>query len=323
MGQKKGEFRYSIRDEVPGQAVLDFLHNAGSYRRVRTQKVDFLTFPDFDYSRTRLLDDGWGYEWDRVVVYLKNPEIFTVFDVFKARREDWFTLADLWHTQKVTARGEHWYKTAYETIQDKPLPAAKDLFLLFLPTQFTLEGVEPIKRHYQDEFMVHQTIAQHFELGETVGFVSVLIPHSRQTADLDWPDRVRLLPTGIKGEGTGLTIETPESTYFIGIKNDLRKDISRDWRRPRYTYEAGKIRLGEFETDGDFLFSTLTSHPGTPAAEKLSYTIVNLTKALFRQGVLFEAKPSNFGLAFDGRPDGPGVGKLRYWREKTDFKKVP
>ena len=36
MGQARGESRYSVRDAVPAQSVLDFLHNAGSYRRVRT-----------------------------------------------------------------------------------------------------------------------------------------------------------------------------------------------------------------------------------------------------------------------------------------------
>ena len=43
MGQKAGEYRYSVRDAVPGQGILDFLRDAGSYRSVRTQKVDFLT----------------------------------------------------------------------------------------------------------------------------------------------------------------------------------------------------------------------------------------------------------------------------------------
>jgi hypothetical protein len=323
MGQKKGEFRYSIRDEVPGQRVLDFLHNAGSYRRVCTQKVDFLTFQDFDYSRTRLRDDDWGYEWDRVIVYLKGPEIFAVFDVFKARREDWFTLADLWHTQKIIARGDHWYRTSYEKIQDKALPMEKDLLLLFLPTRPTLEGVEPIRRHYQDEFMIHQTIAQHFELGETVGFVTVLVPHSQDAAYLEWPDRVRLLPADPEGEAIGMAIETDEQDYFVGIKSNLRRDISRDWRRPRYTYEEGRVRLGEFETDGDFLFSSLSKSQGNPSGKKLSYTIVNLTKALFHDRVLIAAKPSLFGLAFDASPDGPGIGKLRYWREQVDLGKSP
>ncbi|MGZ5453586.1 MAG: hypothetical protein ACXW2R_05195 [Candidatus Aminicenantales bacterium] len=67
-GQKPGEFRYSVRDAVPGQSLLEFMRDAGSYRAVRTRKVDFLTFDDFDYSRTRVVDDGWGYQADRVVV---------------------------------------------------------------------------------------------------------------------------------------------------------------------------------------------------------------------------------------------------------------
>ncbi|MBN2408791.1 MAG: hypothetical protein JXE07_03560 [Candidatus Aminicenantes bacterium] len=319
MGQKKGESRYSIRDEIPGQTVLDFLHNAGSYRRVRTQKVDVLTFDDFDCSRTRLRDEDWGYEWDRVIVYLKDPEMFVVFDIFKARREEWFTLADLWHTQKILGQGEHWYRTAYDTIRDKALPQNKDLLVHFLPTHPSLEGVEPIRRHYQDERMIHQTIARHFELGETAGFVTVLIPQPREEAKPDWPGRIRRLPVNPDGAALGVAIEDGDRTFLIGAKTDLRKDISRDWLRPRYTYEAGKIRLGEFETDGDLIFSTLSKRAGSPSEKTLSYTVVNLTKALYRGRVLIEARPSLFGLAFDAGPDSPGVGKMRYWRERIDL----
>jgi hypothetical protein len=323
LSQKKGEYRYSIRDEVPGQAVLDFLHNAGSYRRVRTQKVDFLTFEDFDYSRTRLRDDDWGYAWDRVIVYLKKPEIFVVFDIFQARREEWFTLADLWHAEKVLARGEHWSRTSYEKIQNTVLPKDKDLLVLFVPTQPTLEGVEPIKRHYQDEFMIYQMIAQHFELGETVGFMTLLIPHSKDAAYLDWPGRIRLLPSNPERAALGIAVDTDDQTFFVGAKTDLRRDISRDWRRPRYTYDTGKIRLDEFETDGDLIVSSLAKAKTNASRSELSYTIVNLTKALFRDRVLIEAKPSFFGLAFDASPDGPGIGKLRYWREQVDLDERP
>ena len=45
--------------------LFEFLRDAGSYRPVRTRKVDFLSLPEFDYSRTRLIDDGWGYDADR------------------------------------------------------------------------------------------------------------------------------------------------------------------------------------------------------------------------------------------------------------------
>ena len=104
-----------------------------------------------------------------------------------------------------------------------------------------------------------------------------------------------------------------ERVITVGAKRDLRMDMVRDWRRPKYTYEAGKIKYGKFETNGDFLFSVRNG-------KKLSYTVVNLIKAKYGDQVLFEPKPALFGLAFDGSPDGPGVGKLRYWRDEVLLK---
>ena len=107
-------------------------------------------------------------------------------------------------------------------------------------------------------------------------------------------------------------IDSGNGTTVIGIKNDLRMDMARDWRRPRYTYEAGKIGFGQFETNGDFLFGYLKG-------SKLAYTIVNLTKAYYKDKPLFEAKPSFYGLAFDASPYTGGLGKLRYWRDEVNI----
>ena len=312
MGQEQGEFRYSIRDAVPKQSVLDFLHNAGSYRRVRTQKVDFLSLDDFDYSRTRLTDDGMGYEWDRVITYVKDAELYVVFDILKSQKEEYFTLANLWHTRKILAQGEHWYDTVYDRIQNSELLQNKHLLILFPLTHFRLEGTEPEKRHYQQEIMIHQTTAQHFELGETVGFVTVLIPHSSDDPPEKWLNKIRAIQTKPDRAGIGVEIDAGDRKIVIGVKNDLRMDMARDWRRPRYTYEAGKIGFGEFETNGDFLFASLQN-------SKLAYTIVNLTKAFFKDKPLFEAKSSFFGLSFDASPYTGGIGKLRYWKDEIDI----
>jgi len=239
MGQEQGEFRYSIRDAVPGQSILDFLHNAGSYRKIRTQKVDFLSLEDFDYSRTRLTDDSMGYEWDRVIVYVKNPELY-------------------------------------------------------------------------EEILIHQTTAQHFELGETVGFITVLVPHSQDDSPEKWLNKIRVIQTKPDRAGLGVEIDSGDRRIVIGVKKDLRMDMARDWRRPRYTYEAGKIGFGEFETNGDFLFASLKN-------SKIAYTIVNLTKAFFKGKPLFEAKSSFYGLAFDASPYTGGLGKLRYWKDEVDI----
>lgn len=315
MGQKEGEYRYSITDAVAGQSVLDFLHNAGSYRIVRTQKVDFLTFADLDYSRTRLIDDNMGYEWDRVITYLKEPNVLVVFDIFKSRKEEYFTLANLWHTRQITAQGKHWYDTVYDRIQKNMLPTDNHLVIFFPSTHYRLEGIEKEKRHYQDEWLIHQTTAQHFELGETVGFITVLIPHKNTVSAQNLVNKIHLLPIDRPKKGLGLEIKEGDRTYHIGVKNDLRMDMIRDWRRPRYTYESGKIRFGDLETNGDLVFYSLQG-------KTLDYTIVNLTKAVFDSRVLVDPKPSFFGLAFDGSPpDRTGIGKLRYWRNKISLEK--
>jgi hypothetical protein len=321
MGQKADEYRYSVREAVPGQGILDFLKDAGSYRKVRTQKVDFLNLPDFDYSRTRLTDDNWGYTWDRVVTYIKEPDIFVVFDVFKSLKEEFFTLANLWHTRKILARGDHWYDTVYDTIagfgsiQAGALPMDKHLLIVFPATNFKLEGVEPQKRHYQDELTIHQSTGQHFELRETAGFVTVLIPHPAKDDPQKLAAQVRLLSVDSPRSGQGVRIEVGGKSYFIGAKNDLRQDMSRDSKRPKYTYEAGKWHCGDFETNGDFFFAALEG-------DGLRYTIVNLTKALFKNKALMEGKPWLSGLAFDGSPDVQETGKLRYWRDTVNLKET-
>ena len=312
MGQKKGEHRYSIRDAIPGQSVIEFFHNAGSYRKVRTQKVDFLSLDDFDYSRTRLMDEGLGYEWDRVIVYVKDPEFFVVFDILKSLKEEYFTLSNLWHTRKIVAQGEHWYDTVYDEIQNHVLPTSKHLLITFPMTHYRLEGTELEKRHYQDEILIHQTTAQHFELGETVGLITLLIPHPSDESPQKWLDHISSLSIQPNHAGLGVEIKTGDTHIFVGVKNDLRMDMTRDWRRPRYTYETGKINFGDFETNGDLLFATIED-------SKLSYTIVNLTRAFFKNKLLVEAKSSYYGLAFDASPDKGGLGKLRYWKDSVNI----
>lgn len=313
MGQVEGEARYDRGGEaVPGQGILEFMRNAGSYREVRTRKVDFITLPDIDYSRSRMIDDKWGYEWDRVIAWVKEPNVFVVFDIVKSRVEEYFTIANLWHTRKIVSRGEHWYDTVYDRIQNTELPTDTHLLIHFPDQHFRLEGTEPIRRHYQDEIMIHQTTAHHFELGETEAFVTVLVPHDASDSPEEWVSRIRLADTGPGRSAKGVVIEWEGREYIVGVKNDLRQDMARDWRRPRYTWEAGRIQVESFETNGDFIY-------GRREGTTLDYTIVNLTRALWNDQLLYQGKPGYFGLAYDGTPVMEDYGKSRYWRAKVDI----
>jgi len=307
-GQADGEERYSQRGAIPAQGVLEFFRNAGSYRPIRTRKVDFLSLPEFDYSRTRLVDDGWGYDADRVVVYVKDPEMFVVFDIFKSRTEEYFTLANLWHTRQVVARGERWYDTAYDAIGTIQLPDAKRLLILFPQAHFRFDGVEPQKRHFQDEQTIHQMVARHFEPTETEGFVTVLIPHAKDVSAADLVRRVAFVETSPERAGLAVRIDAGDRQLTVGVKQNLRQDISRDHRRPRYVFEKGRIAYGALQTDGDILFAS-------QSRGELTYAIVNMTRAEHAGQVLFQNGASFHGLPFDASPETGGVDKVRYWRD--------
>jgi hypothetical protein len=87
-------------------------------------------------------------------------------------------------------------------------------------------------------------------------------------------------------------------------------DIARDWRRPRYVYEKGRIAYGQLETDGDLVFAS-------EEQGELAYTIVNMTRAQWGQQVIFQNGMSFHGLPFDASPDPSGVDKVRYRRDRV------
>lgn len=315
MGQKEGEWRYSPTDHpaIEGQSVLSFLHNAGSYRVVRTQKIDFLTFDDFDYSRTRLSDEKRGYQWDRVITYIKDPELFIVFDILKATEEEWLTAANLWHTRKIVTQGEHWYDTQYDSLRTLKLSTNNNLLIYFPMTHYRFEQVEKEKRYYQDEWVISQYTGQHFELGQHIGFVTVLLPHPVDDDPQNWVNKIRFVDSESEGKGMCVEIHHDKRTINVGVKSDLRMDMVRDYRRPKYTYESGRVQYGELETNGDFFYMHLSGN-------KLNFTVVNVSKAIYDGQVLFSQKPSQFGLAFDGSSSEYGIGKARYWRDEVDLK---
>jgi hypothetical protein len=315
MGQKEGEWRYATtgRTAVQGQPVLDFLHNAGSYRVVRTQKIDFLTFPEFDYSRTRLIDDKLGYEWDRVIVYLKNPEMFVVFDIMKSTTEEFFTAANLWHTQEIISQGEHWYDTRYKVLGGQPVTQGTDLLICFPRNHYRLESVEKEQRNYSEECCIAEYTGQHFELGQHIGFVTVLIPHPAGSDVSELVKSIRYETADEREEGMSLVMDLAGQTIRLGVKADLRMDMIRDFRRPKYTYESGRLVYGPVETNADFFY---TSWKGN----QIDYTMVNFSKAYYQEQLMFEQPTNYFGLAFDGSPDVNGTSKVRYWRGKLTMK---
>jgi hypothetical protein len=313
-GQKEGEERYAnSRKAVPGQGVLEFFHNSGAYRKVRTEKIDFLWLKHFDMSRTRVTDDKIGYQHDRIVNWVKDLNIFVVFDVLKFTVEDYYTAANLWHTRKILSRGERWYDTVYDSLGSVALPTNTSLLVYFPEKGQRMEGMESEKRNYQNEWVMYQLDSRHCDVGDLITFTTILIPHESGADIQKFFSSVKMVDVSYPTKTVGVKIESGGTVYYVCAKLDLQMDIVRDYRRPKYTYESGKVRFDDFETDGSNVFAVVTG-------KRIEYCITNTVKGTYKGHVLYEQQPANFGLAFDGSPEAPGAGKVRYWEDVYTMK---
>ena len=315
LGQKQGEYRYSQSDHPPieAQSVFDFMHNAGSYRKVRTEKIDFLSFPDHDYSRTRMTDEEMGYEWDRVIVFIKDPVAYVVFDILRSRSEQYFTAANLWHTEKIVDQGEHWYLTRYDSIANTAVGGDENLLIYFPKNHYRFEQTQKENRNYGEEVGIAEYSAQFFELGQNIGFVTVLVPVDKDENVTEIMDNIEYVGKQYDERGLSVRLKLDGHIYQVGVKSDLKADWTRDYMRPKYTWESGRIKYGDIETNADFFFTDLKNN-------ELSFTVVNLTRATYQDKLLYQQPSSYFGLNFDGKPDRSGVGKARFWRSRIKMK---
>jgi hypothetical protein len=312
LGQHAGQYRYASpqRDSVAGQSMLDFFRNSGAYRNIRTQKVDFLAKGDYELSRTRLIDADWGYEAERAIVFVKPLDWFVVFDAVRFTRPGYLTMANLWHTRKILAQGPGWYDTAYDSLTSMDVRGSERLLVVFPQRAQMEEGVAQEQRYYQREQAIYQMIGRHGYLNDMQTFVTVLIPHDASTDPRTLLDRIQRLPVEEMRRTLGITLTSGETSYSIGMKMDCQADLFRDWRRPMYSVENGKVKFGDFTTDAMTFFATSDQR-------KIHYAMVVGSMVSYKGHVLHEQGPEECDLAFDGSRPQPGVFKLRYWEGET------
>ncbi|MGB5872630.1 MAG: hypothetical protein WBH56_02800 [Bacteroidota bacterium] len=300
--------RKDKRDKTQG--LLDFLRDAGAYRHVRTHEVDFATLRDVDMSRTRLVDEKLGYQSDRTVVYVRDPGFFVVIDGVKILRSDYYTFATLWHAEKILSRGDHFYDIATDTLPGFSFPDGQSLLVYFPESYSKSEGVEPIRRHSQDEHAIYQTVSSQYKAGDTEVFVTILVPHKRG-ADLgELIDMFRLLETSAPYRAVGVEMNGARGKETLGLKIDLDMEVARGNERPRYLYELGKVQYGEFETDANFFHATETS-------KELRYSALNLLQMHHAGKTIMKALPNTHSLQLDGGPDDHvGYSKWRRWEDE-------
>jgi hypothetical protein len=296
--------RKDMRDRA--QEVPEFIRNSGAYRPVKTHKVDFLTFEDVEVSRTRLIDEAVGYEWDRIVAYLKEEDFFVVVDAVKATETDFFTHTNLWHTQTVHERGENYYETSIDSIGSVVLPQNKRLLIAFLENEAKQDNTFVHDRHFQEETAIYQTQASHYRAGDYEVFVTALIPKDEGESAANLVDRLEVIRPESYPKAVGVTLENGGRTTYLGFKIDLESELARENIRPRYTWEEGRTRFGDLETDAHFIYATVEDG-------EIRYAASQVLKVIYGDQVLMEALPNTHGLQLDGAPDRVGYVKWRSW----------
>ena len=130
-------------------------------------------------------------------------------------------------------------------------------------------------------------------------------PHVQKLRMIPMPDFLR---------GVGIEIKEGNAVSVLGVKLSLSSEVVRENIRPRYTWEAGRIQYGDFETDAHFFFASISG-------SEISYSASEVLKVLYKGKTLMEALPNTHGLQLDGAPDRVGFVKWRYWEDKVSVKK--
>ncbi len=287
------------------QTTFDILRNSGAYdTRVRTTKIDFQSFPEVNYSRTRWQHLHHGVEWDRSLLHHKQDDYVVVIDALKFNRSDYFTLANLWHTRQIIQEGDSWMVTRIDQMAGGRYTNpgnSMDLLLIF-PQDRTIKTQKEY-RDQQDELAIFQDTSRFYDAGSTESFITILYPIPTGADPEPIVDRFSLL----RDDQAGIAVvdSALQYTHILGVKGDLDLDLLDSELRPRYNYESSRVSYGPLETDAEMFFVD-ASEPTVRFGATL------LVKLVYNGETLFDTPKSQFFQVW-GRSDHSGRAKWRRW----------
>jgi len=127
------------------------------------------------------------------------------------------------------------------------------------------------------------------------------------------PSNFRLLEVDKPGRAVGLEIIDGSERSAICVKLDLEMGLARENIRPRYVYQLGKVKYGDFETDASYLFAKTRNG-------EIAYSAATMTRVLYRDQILMEALPNTFGLQLDSTPPRTSQTQWRFWEGSIKLK---
>jgi hypothetical protein len=285
------------------QPYFAIFRNSGAYNdKVRTTKMDFQSFKEIEYSRTRLEDDKLNYRWDRILTRHKTDDYFIMVDALKFFTSDYYTIANILHTRQIIDQGENWFVTRIDQLMGEiPIDGELDLLVIFPQDKFT--NTQKEWRDKQEEIALFQGVSQYYDAGKVESFVTILYPIKRGDDPARYVERFTLPRNDSKG--TAVEMKHGDRHNLYGFKLDLDMDLLKEDVRPRYNYESGKLSYADVETDADVFFLDIT-------ADGPYFSATHLVKFVYKDQVLFDTPESQFFQVW-GKSDRKGRAKWRRW----------
>ena len=93
-------------------------------------------------------------------------------------RQTYLTMANLWHTRQMLARGAGWYDTAYDSLQTLDVRGSDRLLVQFPETRTSARRRgEPARGTGNGSRSIYQLTGRHGYRNDIQRFVTVLMPH--------------------------------------------------------------------------------------------------------------------------------------------------
>ncbi len=301
----------------PDMRLLPFLLDGGRCRPVQTKLMSFRTFKQVDVSRTRLIDPDRGYQWDRIINYVKGREWFVVLDIVKVLQNGPFTLANMFYAEDIVDfdhKDRKWYDTRYNKVGQalNTNPGSEKLLIYFPEGEKFRRGAEQMRRHYHTEWGINTTIADSFKAGEILIFATLLIPHSPEQKAKDIIAELTDLAVFHTQRGYAIKIPTADGFIQLNAMLDLEAEYLPENRRPRYNWESGHAHYGDLETDARYCYLH-------KAKNDMYYAFSSATKLFYKNQILFEGK-GEFFAQDDGSLQKWGVPKWVAWEDYVSLK---
>jgi hypothetical protein len=275
-----------------------------------TERIDFRTFDEVEFSRTRATDVRAGYEHDRVLVYLRQLDWFLVIDAIRLLAEGPYTVSNLFYTHEVTARGETWFDTRLGAMRGYEPAAGRDrrLLIAFLGREDAWQGTEPVRRYYQDEILVQQSTSGRASKGMWQVFATALVPHDGGEDAAALAGRVTI-PSVSRASAAAVRVQGPGGDITVGVKLDLEEAVRFADVRPRYDWASGRTRYGDWETDANFLY-------GRRQGDELSWAWTEATRLELDGRELFQGQEGAFPLQYTQPETRHAVTRWRAWQAR-------